>query len=238
MSAASNLSSPNERSIIRAEQAFMVFVSVFITSWVVTNLIAGKYFFLLGWPLSCGVIIYPVIFLALNIVAEVYGIKRARMLIVSGAVVNVLIAGLIWIANIAPIAPISPVDATSFARAFGLLPGIVLGSLVAYLTAHLVDMYLFESLRKLSNKKYLWLRSNGAALCSQLVDTAMVVTIALVLWPMFDDNEQTQSINQQLWQKVVVSQYFFKGLLALLTTPLVYAGVHMTQKWIGSQHHP
>jgi uncharacterized PurR-regulated membrane protein YhhQ (DUF165 family) len=74
-----NQFSSNVRAITRAEQAFVVLGSVFIASLVITNLISGKYFVVLGMPLSCGVIIYPVNFLLTNILAEVYGIKRIRM---------------------------------------------------------------------------------------------------------------------------------------------------------------
>jgi uncharacterized integral membrane protein (TIGR00697 family) len=155
----------------------------------------------------------------------------------SGCVVSSLLAGLVWIANIVPIDATSPVDATSFGQVFGLLPGILLGALATYLTAQLVDVYLFESLRKLSKKKHLWLRCHAASLGSQLVDTAMIVTISLVLWPMFNANTQSQPITHQLWTEIVVSQYLFKGLLTLLGIPLVYTGLYLTKKYIGLLPH-
>ena len=213
----------------------MVLASLFVTSLVITNLIAGKYFVINGLPLSCGVIVYPVTFLVTDIVSEVYGLHRARLLVMSGFVVSVSVTGLVWVAHRVPMAATSPVSAADFGQVFGLLPGIVFGSMVAYLTAQFMDVYLFEALRKLSGGRYLWLRNNGATLCSQLVDTVLVVTISLVLWPLYDGNAYTQPIGYGLWRQIVVSQYLFKGLLALLDTPFVYAGVYLTRHWIGNK---
>ena len=222
-------------TITRAERAFVVLASIFIASLVLTNIIAGRYFTFLGLPLSCSVLVYPITFLVTDIVSEVYGPGRARMLVLIGLVVSILVAALVWIANQLPADAASPVDQASFSQLFGLLPGIVLGSMAAYLTAQFVDVYVFEYLRKVANKKHLWLRNNGSTLCSQLVDTAMVVTISLVLWPLVDGNAQTYPISWQLWLKIVTGQYFFKGVLALLDTPFVYAGIYLTQRWIGLQ---
>ncbi|MHB9147622.1 MAG: queuosine precursor transporter [Candidatus Amoebophilus sp.] len=217
------------------ERVFMVLASIFIASLILTNIIAGKYFTFLGLPLSCSTLVYPFTFVVTDIVSEVYGIYRARLLVLAGFIVSIVVTMLVWIANQLPIAPTSPIDATTFSQLFGLFPGVVLGSMIGYLTAQFIDVQIFEYLRTITKNKHLWLRNNLSTLTSQLIDTVIVVTIAWVIWPMIDGSSVTQPIGWQVWTKIVVGQYLFKGLLALLDTPIVYISTYLIEKWIGIQ---
>lgn len=214
----------------------MGLASIFVTSLLLTNIIAAKYFTFLGLTLSCGTIVYPISFIITDIVSEIYGIQRARLLVWIGFVVSVLATGVVWISQQLPIASNSPVDATSFGQVFGLMPGLVLGSMMAYLIAQLIDVHVFEYIRKLTNNKHLWMRNTFSTLVGQLLDTVIVVTIAWVIYPLASGNVTAQPISWQVWKDIVVGQYLFKVLLAVLDTPLVYASVYWVQRWIGLQH--
>jgi uncharacterized PurR-regulated membrane protein YhhQ (DUF165 family) len=69
-----------------------------------------------------------------------------------------------------------------------------------------------------------------------LLDTIIVVTIAWIIWPLVDGNPATKPIEWDVWSKIVLSQYMFKGILALLDTPVVYASIYWIQKWMGLRH--
>lgn len=216
----------------RAERAFTVLTGLFIGALVITNAIAGKFFVLFGQELSCGIIAYPVTFLVTDLLSEIYGRKRASTVVIAGFVVSVFVTGVVWIANNAPTYAESPVDAESFNVVFGLLPGIVLGSMIAYLVAQLVDVQIFEFWRRLTDGKYMWLRNNGSTFFSQLVDTVLVVTIALVIWPEVDGNSATEPLAFETWQGIVFGQYVFKLAIAALDTPLFYIATHYLTQWI------
>jgi len=216
----------------RAERAFVVLASIFIGALVITNAIAGKFFVLFGQELSCGIIAYPVTFLATDLISEIYGRRRANSVVVAGFVVSVFITAVVWIANHAPTYADSPVDAESFNIVFGLLPGVVFGSMVAYLVAQFVDVQLFEFWRRLTDGKYMWLRNNGSTFFSQLVDTVMVVTIALVIWPEVDGNPATTPLDYETWEGIVFGQYVFKIGIAALDTPVFYVATHYLTNWI------
>lgn len=218
-----------------SEKIFMILASIFITSLMLTNVIAGKYFKFFGLPLSCSTLVYPFTFVVTDIVSEVYGLHRARLLVLAGFIVSIVVTMLVWIANQLPIAPTSPIDAAAFSQLFGLFPGVVLGSMIGYLTAQFIDVQIFEYLRIITKNKHLWVRNNFSTLASQLVDTIIVVTIAWVIWPIIDGNTATQPIGWQVWSKIVMGQYLFKGLLALLDTPFVYVSTYLIEKWIGIQ---
>ena len=238
MNSVSHPPSFSNSTTTRAEQAFTVYAVIFIASLVITQVIAGKYFLFRGAPLSCRNIIYPTSFLVTNIVAEVYGRRQASLLVMHGLIVSILVTVLAWIANNVPIAATSPVDAGSFGKVFGCLPGMVISSLVAYLTAQLLNLYLFERLRALSKRKYLWLRSNGATLCAALLDTALLVTAWSVIGAAPDSPLQRQPTEQlPTGLAIFLGQYAFQGLITLVGTPFVYAGVHLTRGWVGLPTH-
>jgi len=115
---------------------------------------------------------------------------------------------------------------------FGLTPGIVFGSMLAYLSGQFVDVHLFEFWRNLTGGKHLWLRNNGSTILSQLLDTVMVVTIALIVWPGIDGNPQTHPITREIWWQVIVGQYLFKAGVALADTPFFYLGTRWLRTWI------
>ena len=216
----------------RAERAFTVLAGIFIGALVITNAIAGKFFVLFGQELSCGIIAYPVTFLVTDLISEIYGRKRANTVVGAGFVVSVFITLVVWIANYAPTYAESPVDAESFNIVFGLLPGVVLGSMIAYLASQFIDVQIFEFWRQLTDGKYMWLRNNGSTFFSQLVDTIMVVTIALVIWPKVDGNPATDPLGFETWQGIVFGQYVFKVGIAAIDTPLFYVATHYLTNWI------
>jgi hypothetical protein len=222
----------------RAERAFTVLAGIFIGALVITNAIAGKFFVLFGQELSCGIIAYPVTFLVTDLISEVYGRKRANTVVGAGFVVSVFITAVVWIANHAPTYAESPVDAESFNIVFGLLPGVVFGSMVAYLTSQFIDVQIFEFWRRLTDGKYMWIRNNGSTFFSQLVDTIMVVTIALVVWPEVDGNPATTPLGFETWRGIVFGQYVFKIGIAALDTPLFYVATHYLTDWIQEDAPP
>ena len=232
---ASSLEVLRTSSPSRRERVYLMLAGVFLGALVMTNAIAGKFFVLFGQELSCGIIAYPVTFLATDLISEIYGRKRASLVVKVGFVVSVFVTIVVWIANAMPIYDRSPVTDEAFNMVFGLLPGIVFGSMVAYLTAQLVDVHIFEFWRDLTDGRYLWLRNNGSTLFSQLVDTVLVVTIALVIWPEIDGNAQTSPLDAETWWGIVIGQYLFKLGIALVDTPFFYLGTRLLRAWLAEE---
>ena len=62
----------------------------------------------------------------------------------------------------------------------------------------------------------LWLRNNGSTIVSQLVDTALVVSILFVgVW------DSSQIIN------AIIDGWLFKMLMAFIDTPIIYGIIHL-----------
>lgn len=222
----------------RSERLYLLLAGIFLGALVMTNAIAGKFFIFFGKQISAGVIAYPVTFLVTDLISEIYGRKRATLVVKVGFVVSVFVTLIVLIANAVPRSADSPVTDEAFSMVFGLLPGIVLGSMIAYLTAQFLDVQIFEFWRNLTGGRYLWLRNNGSTVFSQIIDTVLVVTIALVIWPQVDGFAETTPITWETWKEVVLWQYLFKAGIALVDTPLFYVGTALIRRWIAAEPAP
>jgi uncharacterized integral membrane protein (TIGR00697 family) len=220
----------------RSEIVLLILSGFFIASLVLTNLIAGRFFTLeipllgISWALSSGIIAYPITFLVTDVISEIYGEKRAKILVLTGFLVSVFTVLIILISIYLPIWENSPVDGNSYDTVFGLAPGIIFGSMIAYLTAQYVDVKLFEFWRKVTKGKHLWLRNNGSTILSQLIDTTLVVIIALIIYPKFTGT--SEAITLEVAFQIILGQYIFKACIALIDTPLIYITVNQLNKYL------
>lgn len=228
-----------DEALDKKEKVFLILAGFFIASLVLTNLIAGRFFTLklpllgIDWALSSGIIAYPITFLVTDVISEVFGEKRAKSLVLTGFIVSLFTVCIILISIKLPIWENSPVDGQSYTNVFGLAPGIVFGSMIAYLSAQYVDVQLFEFWRKLTKGKHLWLRNNGSTILSQLIDTSLVVIIALIIYPKFSGT--SEAITWAVAMQIILGQYIFKAVIALFDTPFVYLGVYQLNKYLGEK---
>ncbi len=147
-------------------------------------------------------------------VAEVWGAKRARMMVYLGTAVYVIATVLIYIATLLPPADGWPHN-DAYTSLFAAAPRIVLGSLIATLFAQLWDIWVFEWVKKRTGERHLWLRNNASTLGSQFFDTIIFYTIGFY-----------GIIPNEVLPKVIIGSYLLKLLVALIDTPVVYLVVY------------
>ena len=217
----------------KTEKAYSIFLVIFITMIVLTNIIGVKLFEIYSITLTTGIITYPLTFLITDIVCEVFGKKKASLMVLLGFFASIL--SLIFI-NLAVILPGSEVwvnnslgynsieEMQNAYESVFTLPGfLITASMLAYLVAQLIDVSIFHYLKKLTSEKKLWLRNNISTIFSQLVDTIIVNSIFLYFG---------LNLGWDIILKIIIASYIFKILIAIFDTPFVYIGVHFTKKYI------
>lgn len=221
------------------EKIYSILLVFFITMIVLTNIIGVKLFEifpnLLKNPitLTTGIITYPITFLITDIVCEVFGKKKASLMVVFGFFASLL--SLVFI-NISVILPGSEVwinnslgyksvyeMQTAYESVFTLPGFLISASMLAYLVSQLIDVRIFHFLKNLTNGKKLWLRNNISTIFSQLVDTIIVNTIFLYLG---------LNLEWSIIIEIIIASYIFKVLIAMLDTPLVYIGVKYIRRYV------
>jgi uncharacterized integral membrane protein (TIGR00697 family) len=206
--------------------------ALFVTSLVVGQLLAVK---ILAIPLPvslpaagstiivpAGVLAYALTFFASDCYAELYGRRAAQSVVNAGFLMIFAMLALLWLAILAPGSP-AGADPAAFARVLAPGTNIVVGSLCAYLLSQHWDVFAFHAIREYTGGEHLWARNVGSTATSQAIDTVVFIVVGFVLAPAVLGIGQPSSIPFVV--SLVVGQYLFKLLIALLDTPFVYAVV-------------
>ncbi len=198
-------------------------ISLFITALVSAQVTASKVLAFglpFGLPLAGEALVLPgaavayaLTFFASDCYTELYGKRAAQVVVNVGFVMNFVLLLLVWSTISAPVAPNSPVAAGTFQQVLGASTGVVVASLVAYLVSQNWDVLVFHRIREITDGDALWLRNIGSTATSQLLDTVIFVTIAFVVF---------QGVPLELALSLMVGQYVFKLLVAIVDTPFVY----------------
>ncbi|MBL57318.1 MAG: hypothetical protein CMP61_09025 [Flavobacteriales bacterium] len=199
---------------------------VFIAFLVVCNLIANKFisvqtpFRKSPFILSAGVLPYPITFLLTDLLSEFYGVKKTAKIIFTGFIASIFIVAVLYLGGLFPAIDGSPVTDGDYDRVFGNSWRVISASMMAYLSAQFIDVYLYEFWKKLTKGKMLWLRNNGSTIFSQLFDTTLVVLV------LFLGVKTLSEIG-----KLILDGWTFKVICALIDTPIIYVSVFLIRKY-------
>jgi hypothetical protein len=237
----------------RRERVFLVLAGLFIGSMTMLNILGVSRFLDMSFTflgreipfvLAVGVLPYPITFLCTDFISELYGRRRASMVVWVGLLLNIWVVLIVWIGGVLPPVPLldpesglpSP-EASDFAffRVRQLAMGAVLASMIAYLAAQFCDVFLFHFWKRLTRGRHLWLRNNGSTLVSQFVDTFAVITITHFYAKGLPIAE-TDPLWPQLWV-FIASGYVFKFTVAALDTIPFYLGVRFLGGYLQIDPH-
>ena len=202
------------------DRFYIILLGIFIASLVTCNLIANRFVTVnLGFKVfivSAGILPYPLTFLVTDLISEIYGQKKANLVVFSGFVASIFVLSFLWLGAQFNSIPNSIVDDSTYNAVFQNAWRLITASMIAYLFAQFIDVRIFHFWKKLTNGKHLWLRNNGSTIASQLIDTTLVISILFVgVW----DTEQILS--------AIIDGWIFKMLMALLDTPIIYVVIYL-----------
>jgi hypothetical protein len=197
----------------RKQRAFVFLTALFVAALVTGDFIGGKFFVLAGHTFSAGIIPFPLTFVLTDVVNEFYGKEGARRLTYAGLAAALFVWLVINLALSLPTSSASPISDSVFRGAFGTSSRLYVASLTAYLIGQLLDIAIFQNLRRLTGHRLLWLRSTGSTVLSQMVDSLSVSFVFLV---------GTRPLEFIVTN--AASNYVGKLIMAVLLTPLIYLG--------------
>ncbi len=202
------------------DQFYIVLAGIFISSLVTCNLIANKFvtvdFGFKVFVVSAGILPYPLTFLVTDLISELYGQKKANLIVFSGFIASMFVLLFLWLGSQFEAIPNSIVNDVTYNSVFQNAWRLIAASMVAYLFAQFIDVRIFHFWKKLTKGKHLWLRNNGSTVASQLVDTTLVICILFVgVW----DSSQILS--------AILDGWMFKMMMAFIDTPIIYGIIHL-----------
>ncbi len=206
-------------------------LALFIGCLVAANLIGLKIasfgmagVFIFGFPLffeaSVAILVFPVLFLITDIIAEVHGKQKAKEFVYLGLIVLVFVLLVTAIAVLLPAAERSFISGEDYAAIFGTTLRIFFASIIGFFVSQMHDVQAFHFWKEKTNGKHLWLRNNASTMVSQFIDTTIFMFIAFyALTPKF---------TVEYIFALIIPYWIIKVLFAAFDTPFCYYGV----KWL------
>jgi uncharacterized integral membrane protein (TIGR00697 family) len=244
----------------RPTRLFIILAGIFLTAALIAEFIGVKIFSLettLGWKpaalhlfggiysfnLTCGVLLWPVVFIMTDIINEYYGQKGVKFLswmtIILIGFGFLMVFGAIstspnsWWITSKKVAGVEDMNA-SFNGIYGQGLGIVVASMTAFLIGQLVDVAIFHKIKKITGESKIWLRSTGSTLVSQLIDSFVVLIIAFYVYPKLVKGQGEPWPFDQLIAICIVN-YIYKFIVAILLTPVIYIVHHRIERYLGHE---
>ena len=241
----------------KSSWVFVVLAGFFITNALVAEFIGGKIFSLeatlgftpfsfslfgiegLGFNLTAGVLLWPVVFVMTDVINEYYGPTRVKRLsyltvgLILYAFIMIFLA--IWLvpnqwwdaqSGIIPNEPsrsLASMD-LAFSKVMGQGLWIIVGSMVAFLIGQIVDVFAFHKIKRYTGEGKVWLRATGSTLVSQFIDSFVVLIVAFYIgadWPLV----QVLAIG--------LVNYVYKFVVAVVLTPVIYGVHHVLDAYFG-----
>ena len=237
---------------------FLILAGFFIANALVAEFIGVKIFSLertlgfepfnwtilgvegLGFSLTAGVVLWPVVFVMTDVINEYYGQRGVKTLsyltvgLILYAFIMVFIAiNLVpndWWTSISgqtdsPSTTLPNMD-LAFRKIFGQGLWIIVGSMVAFLVGQIVDVFTFHRIKKMTGEKKIWLRATGSTLVSQFIDSFVVLFIAFYIGADWD-----------LVRVLAIGfvNYIYKFFMAVVLTPVIYLAHSAIDNYLGEE---
>ena len=195
-------------------QLFVVIAVVYVTCLLLSNLVAGKM-----WAVSssitlpAAVVLFPITYIFGDIFTEVYGFKKARVIIWLGFACS-FFAVAVYLITIALPHPGYWENQSAYEIVLGTTPRVAVASLAGYLFGEFSNSMLLSRLKVKMEGKKLWVRTILSTLVGEGFDS--VIFIMISFWGTMDNS---------VVLSMIVYQYLFKVCYEIIFTPVTYAVV-------------
>ena len=146
---------------------------------VAANLLETKVVQLGGITATAGLIVFPISYIINDCIAEVWGFRKARLIIWSGFASNFLVIAFGQLAVSLPAAPFWEGEA-GFNFVFGMAPRIAIASLIAFLAGSFLNAYVMSRMKISSGGKHFSARAILSTLIGESADSLLFFPIAFV----------------------------------------------------------
>ena len=156
---------------------FMFAGILFAICLLISNILATKIILVGPWVAPAGVLIFPIAYIINDVIVEVWGYQKARLIIWSGFAVNILAVLFFTLGIIVPAAPFWQ-NQEAFSTILGSTPRIIAASLLAYLTGSFLNAFVMSKVKVLMKGKDFSVRAILSTLIGEAADSMIFITIA------------------------------------------------------------
>ena len=185
---------------------FMLLGILFNVCLIAANLLETKVIQVGSITVTAGLLVFPISYIINDCIAEVWGFKKARLIIWSGFAMNFFVVALGLIAVALPAAPFwegeQHVDFV-----FGIAPRIVVASLLAFLVGSFLNAYVMSKMKVASGGRNFSARAIWSTVVGETADSLIFFPIAfggLIAWPELLVMLGTQIVLKSLYEVIIL----------------------------------
>lgn len=190
--------------------AALIVSAAYIAAQMLADIASLRIVLLAGMSIDAGTFIYPLTFTLRDLVHKTAGIKAARALIITAALINIIMAGFFWFVSKLPADPqVGP--QLEFAAVLSPVWRIVFASIVAEVISELIDTEAYRFWVEKVTRKHQWARVLISNSLSVPLDSLVFAWLAFggilpvaVVW------------------SIVLSNILVKGITTILSIPGIY----------------
>ena len=161
----------------RVSILFMLMGIAFNVCLIASNLLETKVIDLLGLTATGGLVVFPISYIINDCVTEVWGYRRARLVIWTGFASNFLMIAFSQLAIALPAAEFWEGE-ESFNFIFGLAPRIAVASLLAFLAGSFLNAYVMSRMKVAMAGRHFSVRAIASTVAGEVVDSMIFFPIA------------------------------------------------------------
>ena len=144
---------------------------------IASNLFETKLFMAGPIALTGGVIIFPISYIINDCLVEVWGYRKARLVIWSGFVMNFFVVAMAQIVRLLPAAPFWD-GGPHFDYVFAMAPRVTLASMMAFLCGSTVNAWIMSRMKVASKGRRFSFRAIVSSIGGETVDSLIFFPIA------------------------------------------------------------
>ena len=156
---------------------FMLLGILFNVCLIAANLLETKVIQVGSLTVTAGLLVFPISYIINDCIAEVWGFKKARLIIWSGFAMNFFMVALGLIAVAIPAAPFWEGE-EHFNFVFGMAPRIVAASLMAFLVGSFLNAYVMSKMKVASQGRNFSARAIWSTVVGETADSLIFFPVA------------------------------------------------------------
>lgn len=163
---------------------FMLLGILFNVCLIAANLLETKVIQIGSLTVTAGLLVFSISYIINDCIAEVWGFKKARLIIWSGFAMNFFVVALGLIAVAIPAAPFWEGE-EHFDFVFGMAPRIVAASLMAFLVGSFLNAYVMSKMKVASRGRHFSARAILSTLVGETADSLIFFPVAfggIIAW--------------------------------------------------------
>ena len=203
--------------------ALMVVTALFVTLYLVSNVMAVKVISIFGlFYFDAGTITFPFAYMLGDVLTEMWGFKTAKKVIWMTFFCNIIMVICTQIGVWLPSPDYLDETAQAYNHIFTYVPRIVIASLTGFLLGELSNAWLMEKIKEKTKGKKLWVRTIGSSAVAYWFDSLPFVLIAFL--GVVTTHDLLMMILFQYAAKLIIE--------AVFGTPMAYATIHALERYI------